>query len=87
MSKYYRVIKEHPVWELGAILHYDDDEYAPISDVWNKFDEFEGLCENVRVVELSPDYFERVYPIGDLKKRIFGNRTQAKAAADAMFKE
>lgn len=68
MDKYYKVIKDNFLWEVGAILKWEahveqNDGYAPIEDVWNKYkgeDEDEYVSEHI--VENSPEYFERVYP-------------------------
>lgn len=88
-KKYYRLIKEHPVWEVGAIVQQQDGDkgsYEPVDTIWNKdiFDE-EDLTEYKTVVEKTP-WFERVYPIGKLEKMMFGTKKQAQAAAEALYK-
>ena len=91
MTKYYKVIKDHPLFEVGAIVYNEDDtsQYVPINRVWYKelrninMDDFYE-CQNI--VENSKDFFEEVYPIGNLKKMMFGNKKQAQAAAAALYK-
>lgn len=65
MTKYYRVIKDTPLWEEGAILELDPSlsnkgGYSPLEDIWNKTkDQTEYLSLNL--IEQNPDFFERVY--------------------------
>lgn len=60
--KFYRVIKENFLWEVGAILKPNDTNkgYLPIEDIWNKVI---GQTEYITtvIVENQPEYFERVY--------------------------
>lgn len=85
-KKYYRVVKEHPVWVVGAIIENDCGDYSAIDDVFvNDFKGLEHYFETDSVVEQS-DWFEQVYPISDLKKKLFGSKKQAQAAAAALYK-
>lgn len=90
-TKYYRLTKDYPIWEKGAILSNEEnsEKYTPISDVWcrdlDNGKSTEGFWDSASLVENMAEWFERVYPIGDLKKRMFGNRIQARAAADVMY--
>ena len=62
MQKFYRVIKENPLWEVGAILVLTDTgtAYAPINDLWNlNLNVVEYLKREV--IENQPLFFERVY--------------------------
>lgn len=90
MTKYYRALRETPLWEEGAIISNKDcnDRYKAVDGVWLK--EIEGIDESwyegAAPVENQPEWFERVYPIGKLEKMVFGNKKQAKAAAAALYK-
>lgn len=68
--KYFRVIRENFLWKLGAILEeLDDGGYAPLNgiDIWDmtKFNDEEYISGEI--VENSPLYFQRVYPIHENK--------------------
>lgn len=90
MSKnYYRVLKETPLWEEGAIIENNGEGggYRPIDSVFVK--DVKGIddswYEGDDAVENQPDWFERVYPIGKLNKTAFGTKKQAQAAAAALY--
>ena len=62
MTRYYRVIKDNFLWDVGAILSNENNnsQYVPIEDIWNKFeDQYE--CITATYIEESPKFFERVY--------------------------
>jgi len=86
--KYYRNLKDNFLWAEGAILS-DEAEggsgYRAISDLWDKTEENGNEYISSRIVESedNKDMFERVYPIGDLKKMLFGNKKAARAAISA----
>lgn len=68
MSRFYRVIKATPAWEVGAILEDSEDGgYAPISDLWNTpareaaSSSRRNYYELDYIVENSPKWFERVF--------------------------
>jgi hypothetical protein len=83
-TKYYRNLKDNFLWDAGAILSDDcgDDGYMPINDLWNHTEKngSEYISRCIVEAEDNSDMFERVYPIGDIKKMLFGNRAAAKAA-------
>lgn len=90
--KYYKVVKDHPFWETGAIVSNEDVEtnYKAINDIFMKqytdSEDFEpSLSFKALVVEYS-DFFERVYQMGKLEKMLFGTKKQAQAAAMALYK-
>ncbi len=69
MDKYYRVIKDNPLWEEGAILQNGSNEgkgYDAVEDVWHKNKHADGSSQSEYlsdyIVENQPDFFERVYP-------------------------
>lgn len=82
--KYYRNLKDNFLWDAGAILsdEISSDGYMPINDLWNHTEHNGEEYISRRIVEAedNSDMFERVYPIGDLKKMLFGNKAAAKAA-------
>lgn len=70
MTKYYRVKKDHPFWEVGAIISNEEDKktYHAVEDIWDKIKmdkDSEGkdkkYVEYTMVVENASDFFERVY--------------------------
>lgn len=95
-TKYYRVIKDHAVYEENAIISNEikSSEYITTDPIFLKEDMAERFekankyyYEEALVVENCPELYERVYSIGKLEKAMFGNRKQAQAAAAALFKE
>lgn len=70
-TRYYRVVKDHPLWEVGAILANKDNpkRVEPISDVWNKWEtnESAGYGTTLEAAEMS-DHYERVYEVGFIGK-------------------
>lgn len=89
-KKYYRVIKDHPLWEVGAILEKQDDGYALTDDFWNKDfpgdHDFSGYTEDRYLVENQPEWFERVYEMSHLGKLVYLTKEEAKAQAAKFFK-
>lgn len=65
MEKYYRVIKENFLWEVGAILKRGNQGshggYNVLEDIWLKYPERAEEYISAPIVENSPEYFERVY--------------------------
>ena len=62
MTKYYRVLKDTPLWKTGAILSNsmeNNDGYKPIDDIWNVTEQNEYLSP--KCVEGNDEWFERVY--------------------------
>lgn len=88
--KYYRNLKDNFLWQEGAILSDEkaqgsDGGYSPVTDLFDKTEANDGEYISRRIVEHddNKDMFERVYPIGDLKKMLFGNKKAAQAAMSA----
>lgn len=80
MTKYYRIIKDHPLWEVGAILSNDDsdrDNYSPIEDIWCKVPKTEEYADGSQLVENQPEFYERVYK-DKLDKLVFYTRDEMK---------
>lgn len=63
MTKYFRVIKDNPLWSIGAIISNQRNkmQYYPISDVWLKVEEVNAEFLSAPIIETQPDFFERVY--------------------------
>jgi hypothetical protein len=85
--KYYRVLKDNFLWEIGAILKENDlkNGYVPIEDIW---DVTEFNCKEYissRIIENNPDWFERVYP-DNLDKLIFKTKEELRKAFEKFNK-
>ena len=81
--KYYKVIKDHPLWEVGAILQKEkgDNRYRAIDDIFVK--DVKGATDNYwyedsLLVENRPEWFERVYKISILKQAKYVVKDKAK---------
>lgn len=90
MNKHYRVIKDHPLWEVGAILEKGDDgyNYKPISEIWTKDlvgEDIQDFAEGASLVENQPEWFERVYEISILGKAKYLSKEAAKKAHDQLY--
>jgi hypothetical protein len=84
-NKYYKVIKENFIWEVGAILERStlDDGYKPIDSIFNMHDDTNEYI-STRIVENSPDYFVRVYPVSLASKVVYRVKEEAK---ELIFKQ
>lgn len=93
--RYYKVIKDHPMWEVGAILHNIDsngdssENYYPINDLHIK--EIKGLNgswhEGGSLIENQTEWFERVYKISVLKQVKYLRKDKAREAHDKLYSE
>lgn len=83
MTKYYRIIKEHPMWEVGAIIantYSSGGGYVPVEDIWDKIeDKDRHYYESKEIVEakVNKDFFERVYK-SEGEKLVFKTASQMK---------
>jgi len=81
--KYYRVVKDTFLWNKGAILKLGEDlgngegGYMPIEDIWNANDSVPNEYINAKIIEASPEWFERVYA-DNLEKMVFKTKAQMK---------
>lgn len=89
MSTFYRVLKDTPAWDAGAILKRIGDNYQTISDLWGTkaADECENYYESYHIVEGAPDWYERVYEVSVLGKAKYLSREAAKKAHDTLYRE
>lgn len=88
-SKYYRVIQETPAWEEGAILKGSKtDGYRAINDIWDTpaTEHVQNYYESGRLIEASPEWFERVYDVTVLGKVKYLTKDAAKAAHEQLHK-
>lgn len=79
--KYYRVIKDNPLWEVGAVLGQNargvcSNGYVGIEDIWDKHKNMSEYL-SFNIIENSPEFFERVYA-DNLEKMIFKTKEQLK---------
>lgn len=84
--KYFRVIKENFLWEVGAILKLRDagDGYIPVDDIYKKHDGSEYITS--KIVEGSPDYFERVYKVDLVTRVVYEVKDKAKEILAKSYK-
>ena len=79
--KYYKVIKDTFMWEVGAILgegaRGNSSGYVGIEDIWDKH---KNMTEYISksIIENSPEFFERVYT-DNVEKMVFKTKEQLKA--------
>lgn len=90
-KKYYRVIKDLPTWETGAILEKiertGDNTYQAVSDLWDTKALKDKAYEEIDfVVENSPEWFERVYEVSVLGKAKYLAKDAAKKVHDELHK-
>lgn len=81
MDKYYRVKKDTATWEVGAVLQNKGDNggYMSVNDFYDKpCIEGIGYHETKKVVENSPEFFERVYPVSLLTKTVYRLKEEAR---------
>ena len=93
MAKFYRVKQANFMWGEGAILKYDEKlgsngGYYTIDDLWDRVD-LSGEYISAHIIEAPENakFFERVYKLESLEKKIFGTKKQAQVAAAALYKE
>lgn len=85
-TKYYKVLKETPLWEEGAIIARDSDgDYKAVNNLWNKIEGNTTEYCKYTIVEakVNSSFFERVYEIKDGDTVKYGTKEQAKAALNA----
>lgn len=89
MSKYYRVIKDNPLWKKGAILKLESKGYAPIEDIWDRLGKYQGdeyLSQQFIESPENAEFFERVYE-DTLVGKVFKTKDQIVEAYSKSFKK
>ena len=76
--KYFKVIKDNFLWEQGTILKQNDEKmgYVPIDQIYYKIEDCNEYISS-KVVEKSPEYFLRVYPVNLLTKIVYKIKQEA----------
>lgn len=86
MEKFYRVIKENFLWEVGAILKANNDGgFVPVDDIFVKVDNTREYI-STKIIENSPEYFERVYKVDLVSKVVYKLREEAKEILKKEYK-
>ena len=84
--KYYKVIKENFLWEVGAIIGYEGSGYRPIDSIFkeSEYDETEYISE--KIVENYPEYFQRVYKVDLATRVLYETKDKAIELINKQFK-
>lgn len=87
MARFYKNLKENFLFVKDAIISDEKNNsgYVPIDPIFYTTDRTTSEYISREIIENLPEYFERVYPIGELKRRFFGSKIQAQAAAKALY--
>ena len=85
--KFYKVIKENFLWEVGAILKQLDNEkgYICKDDIYKKLPESDEYISN-EIIENSPEYFQRVYEVNLATRVVYELKDRAKELLQEQFK-
>ena len=89
MSKYYKVIKENFIWEVGAIITNENDSsgYEPVEEIYNVHPDAVDEYISSSVVENSPEYFQRVYKVDLVTRTVYEVKEKAKELLSRSFQE
>lgn len=90
MKKYYRVIKENFLWEVGAVIAQNScgdtgEGYSPVDEVFRNEHLPSEYISNP-IIENTPEYFERVYPVNLLSKTVYKAKQEAKEMLQKEYK-
>lgn len=89
MNKFYRVLKESPLWDEGAIIsdetYGSGNGYKAIDQVY-VHDKCEHEYISSPIVESQPDWFERVYPVNLVSKTVYKLKAEAKEILSKLHK-
>jgi hypothetical protein len=89
MIKYYEVIRENFLWEVGAIIKNtanNNKGYEPIDDIF-KIHEEDGEYISSKIIEDSPEYFRRVYPVNLATSIVYRVKEEAKAMVQKEYRQ
>lgn len=88
-TKFYKVLKDTPLWEAGAVIQFCPElgskgGYVAVEEIFNK--EFTGKeFLGRRIVENSPEWFQKVYKVNLLTKAVYRVREEAKELFNKEF--
>lgn len=87
MQKFYKVIKENFLRDIGAIIQTNSwlNWYEPIDEIYKKHEGNEYITSHI--IENSPEYFQRVYAVNLLTKTVYKIKEQAKEMLEKQYKE
>lgn len=89
--KYYKVIKENFLWEVGAILKHNQESigagYKPVNDVYKKSEHDRNEYISEEIVENCPEYFQRVYKVDLITKVVYETKDRAMELMGKNYKE
>lgn len=81
-DKYYKVIKDMPAMQKGGIFVKKEgsSEYSPLNDLHVQpcLENRGNWTELSAVVENSPEFFTRVYPVNLLTKIVYKSKEEAR---------
>lgn len=85
--KYYKVIKENFLWDVGAILSAggNSNGYTPIDEIFRKHEDHSEYI-STHIVEESPEYFTRVYKVDLVTRTCYEVKEKAKELLEKSFK-
>ena len=78
MTKYYKVLKDTPLWIKGAIIKSGANNgagYNSTDDVYLTCDHSEYL--STKIIESQPEWFQRVFLIERIGRSLFLTRKEA----------
>lgn len=84
--KFYKVIKENFLWEVGCILKINEtgNGYVPTHDIYKKFEGSEYI--SVPIVENCPEYFQQVYEVNLVSRVVYEVKEKARELLESQFK-
>lgn len=90
--KYYQVIKENFLWEVGAILKQTSEKsdfsgYQPINEVFLKHPNNPTEYISKGIVENCPEYFQQVYKVETITKAVYLVKEKALELIGKDFKQ
>lgn len=78
MDKYYRLKKDTPALDAGAILRLDGDGYKPIDDLYSTPACGDNPYFAKFTIENASDWYERVYPVNLITKTVYKLKEEAR---------
>lgn len=86
--KYYKVLKENFLWEVGTILHpsINSPGYIPVDPIYYKIEDCVEYISS-KIIETSPEYFQRVYKVDLVTQVIYEVRDRAISMLESKYKK